>query len=42
MPALSKHVRTPLLTFRPTPTPTRCQWLCRHAVFSEDADGSPV
>ena len=25
LPVLSKHVRAPLLTFRPTPTPTRCQ-----------------
>jgi hypothetical protein len=42
LPVLSKHVRAPLLTFRPTPTPTRCQWLCCHAVFSKDTDGSPV
>ena len=42
MPVLSKHVRTPLLTFRPTLTPTRCQWLCCHAVVSKDTDGSPV
>ena len=34
MPVLSKHVRTPLLTFRPTLTPTRCQWLCCHAVVA--------
>ena len=42
LPVLSKHVRAPLLTFRPTPTPTRCQWLCCHAVFSKDTDDSPV
>ena len=42
LPVLSKHVRAPLLTVRPTPTPTRCHWLCCHAVFNKDTDGSPV